>query len=112
MKSPEVRKVDDLREIVSDDRLLKQVQDDNGQFKHLLSSIKAEINALNESTAATDDLKYNLQNLQVLNESFQNAQDKLNILVSSIEDMHPEAIKRELDLENSFNSLHPYGCHV
>jgi len=98
-------KLDFLRDRINDDTKISEL-------KGLLGSIQQDILAVNRKVDENDieeelkDRLYDLQNLGTLNESFQSAQDKLNLLVNSINDYSPEFLREELDLENKFNNLH------
>lgn len=110
-------KVDNLKDVI--DRLIKFNGNNNEKAENNFEEVKNTISHLNNEIIKTkdaflqnispDELQerlYDLQNLSILNQSFQAAQDKLNIIIESVENHGTETLNKSIDLENRFNDMH------
>ncbi len=101
-----------IRIRLSDESFENEVRQGFLSIEENFERIKEEVDSINtkvEENRLPDAFReefYDLHNLETLNQSFQAAQDKLNILVDSVENHSLESIKNELDLENKFNEVH------
>ncbi len=87
------------------DRIINLNNNDQEKTENNFEELKNALSYINGEVQQVKDSLYDLQSVATLNDNFQVAQDKLNILVEAIGNHSPECIKNELDLENSFKNI-------
>lgn len=98
-------KIDSVNVAAPENAEIENVNNSLDSIKQSLDSLSAKI----EEESITAELRegiYNLQNLGTLNENFQAAQDKLNMLVETVIRQTPEYLRDEMGLENGFKNIH------
>ncbi|NLF82511.1 MAG: hypothetical protein GX568_00810 [Candidatus Gastranaerophilales bacterium] len=73
--------------------------------KAIFEDIKEGFTGLSAKVLEVYENLYPLQNLQTVTESFQSAQDKLNIIIEKLDRNSVEKIEKTLDLDNRFDNI-------